>query len=784
MDGDYFQDARQLDTIAGDLVMADWSRGINRGLILALANGERPFSSEESESAKVKTNFSDLTHTSLLHEARTQFANGIFQTGTFISVSTDWSMGQPHKVSQWSSTVEKNLNDPLIESIQYYELLRSEFGNSTLHGIGPSAWKDSYSMIPKPMAVADLLVPTNTELGFDNLPFVFLRKSLTAMQLAGLTMSSKRDPGWNMDVVETCLKWVQSQLKNGLDSTYAECWRPEKWTEEKKQMAGWYMSDRVPTVDVFDIYCYVEPTEKHAGGWVRRMILDSWSNNNNPPTADTPPQRQDRKGLDKKTKNGFLFSSGSRPVHDSWKNFLSVQYADLSAGFPAMHNSVRSLGWLAYSLCHVQNRLKCRILDSTFEALLQYYKVKNMDGVQRALKVELAEQGFIDETIEFVKQQDRWQPNGQFIELGLGMVKGDLDSHSKSFTATPDAGNARTEKTKFQYMAELQRIGALVSAGLNQFYRYQQEQDQEVFRRFCMPGSKDPVVRRARENCLRAGVPEKLINSPEAWRVRHERMMGQGNQTLELMVAESILKISQTMAPDRQQIAYRNYVTALTHNPQMAEEYYPQQQEKNTPAAEQARNDFATTLQGIPVPPVAADTNRMLYTVELLKQLMQRVQQREKGGGMVKPEELQGLALAAQCVKSNLKILAKNKANQKPVEVLGRKLGEIANLLKAFQQRLQQAAKAQQKAQAKNGNGDGGKTGAALIGAIAKAKIKEAEGKQKLAHKDAAFKQDMVHRAITTRADVAEQDLRAAADIHRQNLFDEPEEDDAGGGDN
>jgi hypothetical protein len=199
------------------------------------------------------------------------------------------------------------------------------------------------------------------------------------------------------------------------------------------------------------------------------------------------------------------------------------------------------------------------------------------------------------------------------------------------------------------------------------------------------------------------------------------------------------------------------------------------QQNQNTPAAEQARNDFATCLSGIAVPPVTADKNQVQYTVEFTKQLLQRCQMREKTGGMVKPDELQGLGLAAKCVQDNLKIMAKNKAAAPVVKILSQKFGEAVNLIKAFGQRLQQAQKAQQEAQQQNG--DGGKTASAVIAARTKAKIKEAEARQKMAHKDAAVKQELQHKALRTRADVAALDLKTASEIRRGGLFDEGEPD-------
>lgn len=773
-----FQNAQQLDMLAQDLVWADWRRGINRALILSLANGNPPFTDEEAESAKVKTNVNDLTHTSLLHDARTQYANGFFQQGQYLTCRTDWA--PKHKRDIYSRIIEAGANKPLLDSVQYFESLRSKFGLLVLHGIGPSVWKDSYSLIPKPISVADLLVPTNTELGFDNLPFIYLRKSFTAMELEKLTLSAKRDPGWNMELVKRCLKWVDQEMRGGLDSTYNQYYKPEKWEEESKQEAGWYMADRVPTIDVFDIYAYVESTASQPAGWVRRIILDSWSNPGvSPgPNSSKPERRSDRGDLDTSSKDNFLFSSNSKPVAETWQNIVSVQYADLSAGFPAMHNSVRSLGWLTYAQCHIGNRLKCRFYDSVFEALMQYFQVSSMDDVQRAMKLELANTGFIDDTIQPVKAQDRWQPNSQLIELGLGQNAQDIASHSKSFTQNPDASNSRTEKTKFQYMAELQRMNALVAAGLNQAYTYQKFEDREIFRRLLIPGSKDPLVRRFRENCLRQGVPEKLLNSPEAWDVQHEKMMGQGNQTLEMMVAEELMKLAPGLDPEPQRVVKRNFVTSLTHNPQMAIELVPETPNQNPPAAQQAGWDATQMLKGIPVQP-ATGINHVEYCEAMLKILGERIQAGQKKGGMVAPDELQGMKLMANSVAEHLKILEEDPSQKPVVKKLQDVLTKMGNMIRAFEQRLMAAAKKQQ--QQGQQNGDGGKqaakVAAPIIMAKTKAAIKAAEAKQKLAHKDAQFKQQLTHEAIRAKADIAKTDLVTAADIKRKRMFEESEDD-------
>lgn len=768
-----YDNAQQLDMIGSDLVWADWRRGFNRALINGLANGDPPVTDEEAESANQKVNYNNLKLTMMCHDGRQSFYNGFFQQGQYITAQTDW--GPRHKRSIHAAIVEREANRPLLNSIEYFEAMRSKFALLVLHGIGPSIWRNSYEVIPEALSVGDLLCPVNTLLGFRNLPIVFIRKSFTAKELVALTNSAKRDPGWNMEFVKKCLKWVDSQMKNGLNTSVNEYYKPEKWAEERKQDGGWYMADRVPTIDVFDIYAWVESTSKNKAGWVRRIIIDSWSNSG--PATSTEPQRQTR-DIDKTAKENFLFNSKLRPVADSWQNILSVQYADLSAVAPFMHNSVRSLGWLNYAKCHVSNRLECRFYDSAFEQLMQYFQVDSQDDVQRAMKVELANMGFIDKTIKMIPAAERWQPNAQFFELALQKNDKDMQDSSRGWTNQMNQTNSRTEKTKAQYIAELQQMAAMVSAALNQAYMYQRFEDIELFRRLMIQNSKDPIARQFRENCLRQGVPEKLM-VPEAWDIQHEKMMGQGNQTLEIMVAQEILQMSPGFGPEGQDIAKRNAIIAYTHNPQMALSLVPDKPAKVTRGGEEASRVCSALMQGIQAD-MLPGTNPIEYIEGGLKILAVQVK-KGMASGMVAPDKLQGMQAIGQNLGQHIQQLAQDKTQAQRVKQYGDILGKLMNQIKAFAQRLQAAMKKQQQAAQKNGGGNGetaAKVAVPIILAKTKAKIEEAKAAQKLQHKNMEFHQKLKHRAMETRAGIAKTDLETAANIHRGGMkaFDEGEE--------
>src|SRR5271170_4050029 len=118
-------DARYLDQLCFDLVLADWPRSLQRALINSSANGSPPFTPEEAEQNQLRVNCSDLTMTRLCQQARLQYTNAFLGQGRYFSAQTD--MGAKHKRSLFSTIVAKEANRPYKESIHYYETLQAKF---------------------------------------------------------------------------------------------------------------------------------------------------------------------------------------------------------------------------------------------------------------------------------------------------------------------------------------------------------------------------------------------------------------------------------------------------------------------------------------------------------------------------------------------------------------------------------------------------------------------------------------------------------------------------------
>lgn len=766
-------DARYLDQLCYDLVLADFPRGLQRALINSSANGEKPYTDAEAEENGIRVNCSNLTMTRLCQQARLQYDNGFLGQARYFSAQTD--MGPKHKRSIYSSIVAKEANSPYKESISYWECMQAKFGSLVLHGIGTAIYANADAIEPDPIGIEDALVPGRTLLGFKNLPAFAIRKTFTSNELKLATRRSKRDPGWNMDLVQRCEEWMDEEMTQMAGDNWTDLWSPEKWEEREKEDVGISAGDEAPAIRCFDIYIYREATNKNAAGWIRRIILDSWSTpaiSGGSISMGRNEKMKDKKGESlEPSKNDFLFTSGDRVVADNWNQIVTFQFADLSAVTPRRYHSVRGLGWMEYAVSHLINRQFCKINEAMFEALLQYFKVKSMDDVQRAMKLELANMGIIDETITPVPAAERWQPNVGLIEFGSQMNQSAAEDNARWTTGQPKAQNKERE-SNFQRMADIQQVNALVSAGLNQAYQYQKFEYRENFRRLLRPNSKDPRARQFRANCLRQGVPEKIL-VPEAWDIQSERMMGGGNQTLEMMIANQIMEWRPMLDPEPQRVALRDSIMALTKNPAKALELVPETPNKVTPSVVQATNAATALLNGVEAP-VQTGINHIEYVEEMLKILAQRVLKGKQAGGMVDAKELQGLQAIMQNIQQHIAIIAQDPSQKQRVKKYSEMLSKLGNEIKGFEQRLQQAMQAQQKKQ-QIGNGkldpkDAAKIQATTATAQSKISLAAKSHAQKTAQRQVQFEQGLKQKQEQHQADIASKDLETAANISRGGM--------------
>lgn len=746
------------------LKQADFYRGQNRALINDLFNGVPPYSAQEVEDNRIAVNVNFLESTRLGHDARSQFSNAFQKPGQFFTARTD--RGPVHKRRKWGVTVSKHINRVMKRSLKYMETLRSQFALDVLHGVGPATWQDRERWCPQGRGIEDILIPSNTTLDFENLPFFALQRSFTAPELIKLTRGKHVDPGWNTPAIEACIEYIDKEAQALFGSNYPEVWSPEKIHERIKGDGTFYSGDAVPTIDTFDFYFWSDQGRNR--GWRRRIILDDWGGSlNGGEVKWTRDKKMDF------AKGKFLFDGKARSFADRREEIFHCQFADLSAVAPFRYHSVRSLGFLLYGICHLQNRLRCKMQEATFETLMQLFRVKSMDDVQKALNVQLYNQAFIDETVNPIPAQERWKPNEGLVEMGLRENQSLITQNAASYTQQTNYSQEKTEKTKFQVMAEMNAMQAMVSAGLSQAYEYQNHQYIEIFRRFMIPNSRDSDVRDFRARCLKDGVPENMLVA-EYWDIESERIMGGGNKTLEMTIAGQLMEWRDKFDPDPQRKILRDSVLAITDDPARAEELVPE-----TPTVSDSIHDteavFGTLMTGTPV-----DAKSGLNSVEVagktIVMMAHKVQMIGQQGGVGTPQDILGLSTAAKYASDYIQILSKDPQSKAIVKKLGDSLGKVMNEVKGMAQRQQEMMKKAQEQQ-QQGNGQGGldpkdaaKINAILMTAKVKADNSRQSNAQRTAQRQIQFEQQQKQEREKHEADLASKALETRQDLEHSRL--------------
>lgn len=752
-----FTSAAFVEDTVWTMRLGDYPRSLNRARINDLFNGVAPFTAESIKQTNSVTNVNFLESTKLAQDARGQGLGALTKPVNYFTI-TEVDRGPKHKRKGYASTLTKLINRKAMKnSLKYYETLRSVMANVVLHGIGPVIWDDTEKWCPNALGVEDVLVPSNTKLDMENLPFFAIFRPYTALQLYRLTHGPKVDPGWNMDLVNRCIEDADARIID-FGVPYADVYSPEKMAERMKADSGLYSADSVPTIDAWDFFFYDD--EDGESGWRRRVVLDAnWqlgagglagTSEMNPPSLS---------GMNTKigTKGEFLYDSGDRVYAEKIDQIVHFQFGDLSSVAPFRYHSVRSLGFLMYAVCHLQNRLRCKFNDALFEHMLQYFRVRNLDEYERTLKVNLIEKGVIDETVQFIPNNERWQVDAGLIQLGLAQNRDLMASGSSSYVQQNQFGSNQPEKTATQIMAEVNNNTALIGAALAQAYMYQKFQYMEVARRFCIKDSRDQAVKKFRLQALKAGVPEAVLDS-DCWEIEPDKTMGAGNKTLEMAIADKLMGVRNLFDPEPQRDILRDYTLAVTDDPGRTERLVPEQPVLVTDAVHDAQIAAAALLLGMKVD-VKAGMNHIEYIETMLGQIGLILQQIQAFGGMARPQQLVGIENMVAHIGKHIQILAQDPNEKQRVKQYGDAIGQIMNQVKMYQQRLEQAqqARAQQNGQLRMSPDEAAKVQAIQAQSAAKIESSAKSNAQKTAQRQTQFEITMQQDAQKHAQDMNEQ---------------------------
>lgn len=311
-------------------------------------------------------------------------------------------------------------------------------------------------------------------------------------------------------------------------------------------------------------------------------------------------------------------------------------------------------------------------------------------------------------------------------------------------------------------MSELNATTQLVGAALTQIYQYQVFEGREIMRRFFVANSRDVEVRQARNRMLNQGVPEECLIA-DLWDCQPERVMGDGNRTMELAIAQQLMQYRNLYDPEPQREILRDVTLAITRDPARAKNLVPDQPQVSD-SVMAAQYSAAALMLGLPMP-VKSGINHQEYIEALLADmaiLMKNIGARDNMGT---PAELKGLQGIAQNIAQHIQLLSQDEAEGELVRKYGEQLGQLINALKGFAQRLSE------KMQSQNGDGNEldpevmAKIQAMLIQAKAKAENARESHAQKTAQRQVQFEQETQQRQAADALDLQKKATENALDL-------------------
>ena len=751
---DRWDNASLVNQQVWDWRLADLPRGENRTILDRLYNGDPPFDEALAEENQIEINRNNLEGPNLLGNARRQWNSAMLKAGNFFNIAVH--RGARNMRREYGHTITKHINRVLRKSMPYKEQRRQTGAAVMLHGIGPTHWDTRRGMVPDVVPISSVMVPSETLVSGANIDRFAIFREYTPAQLYTLTHGPKKDPGWQMETVMSQWEYVRQMTQKQPNAT-AYQYMPERIEELAKQDLGFWGSDAVPTIDCWDFYFR---GAKDTDGWYRRIILDwgvTQENYKQYPAGGNPPEKPDN--------SSFLYTSGDRRFANSLNEIIHFNFGDCSAVTPFRYHSVRSLGWMLWGVCDLENRLHCKFNEAIFEQLLWFFRVAGNADMTRIKKALFNHMGVIPAGVAMVKNEERYKPDAALIEMAFNRNQSAMQRFSSSFTQ--DGGKNEKEMTATETMARVNTVNQLVSGMMQLAYEYEEAKDYEICRRACIRTLPDPMAKAFQRACLDDGVPEEILDS-ECWELTEERTLGSGNKQIEMAQVQFLQQLRPKLGPDAQRKVDHISIESALDDAAIAEDLAPLEgQTKVSSSMHDAMLSTERLMRGlifVPSPDMVYED----YVKVWLADLTQMVQGAVESGGMASLADIIGWQTMDRTIESFLQIMDSDEEQADKVRGYRQQLAQQMNEVKAFVQRLQQQMKAQQ-ANGANGNGEAQAAVAAeQAKTLAEIQANQAMAAQKLKNAEASHAQKTAQRQVQFEMDQQREDRRTNAEIRRK----------------
>lgn len=714
-------------------------RAQNRARINSVFNGDNPKTDQEAQADHDHTNTNFLDGTEVIHRARQQCTNALMSPSNFFTVTLE--SGPLMNRAGWGDIITDQIRRIMKGSRLYRETIKSSISQMVLHGIGPSTWMDCEDWCPMARGIDDLLIPSNTLVSLRNLTHFGIKITFTVAELIKFTSGKYVDPGWNKELVATAIQSLKVKKFADTGSGGYDSYRnPEKWVEDLKENSVYFGSDAVPVLHCYDFYFYDSEADEPC--WKRRILVD----------------RTIEGMANADFSNTFLYSS-ERSYGTDVSNILHAQIADGAVVAPARWHSVRSLGYLLYRPCHLQNRLRSRFFDSVFESMNWYFHNVQEGDRERIEKVDLRHLGIIPAGLSWVPANERHHVNFELLNGAMTMNQQLIGEFSSSYTR--DSTSSTKERTATEVLTQAHQAAALLNSMLVDIYDDQIPQYKEICRRLCT--TDHPDSKKFRTRCMALGVDQAVFDV-ESWNIQPEKTIGGGSKVLQIATAEGLMKIRGFLSPQSQSKVDHYYVEAISSDPAMARDLVPLEEQKTTSSQEKATLAWGTLMDGKPVV-FSNDTNRYEIIETWIKMLAMEFKAMQDGAEHLDEHRIIGIGNVINSIKAAIQQVASDETQIEKIKAYLKLLNQFETMLTQAAQLVVDKSQQDQVQQPQIDPKIQAQMQAKVIEAQANADIAEKAAEQKRQHKEIAFQQEQRRRDAKTANDINAMGARTQVEL-------------------
>lgn len=756
-----FDSPSSLLTEITQMLQAQSSTMRNRSLINKLMNGEAPMTEDERREQNLKSNVNFLEGTRLASNAKNQVDSTFFKPARYFSVVLD--KGPLQKRAAYSASITKYINKELKKSFAYKAARESAHAQVVLHGPGPLIWRNRRTPIPSTAGIDDIIVPSGTLTSMENLDRFAVYREMTWNQLYDQACGPVVDAGWNSRYVVALLA---KMFKTGVEPIYqGNRWMfPEKLAEDVKEGAAQSASSSLPKVMAWDFFFRDEDSDK----WNRRMIVDFGSIDTET-IKDKDPIRQGEH---------FLYERDD--YADDWHQIIHWYIGNCSNVAPFRYYSVRSIGYLLYGVCMIQNKLRNRFSDHMFQQLLTWFRNVSDDSREKLGMIDLQNYGVMPDGVSMVTANERHAADYNLIQIGLQQGR-QLMAESVQGFVPEMVGDQDKVMTAQEFIGRMNMSIAMTSAVTSQLAEQSKQEYQEILRRFCIKDNPDPMVKRFRDNLRKVEVPLDMLDM-EALEVVPEHTSGGGNKAAELNITQAMMQeFYMLVDPEAQRLIARKRALALTDNADEAFLLFPDAPKPPSDDVQYAQTAYAVLMLGIPFAKKEG-INHIAYASMLLTMMQTTLQQvaaavEQPNGAAIAADKIVGLFNVATHIQEEINIIGRDERQVDKAKQLFKALTELSTLLQNVAKQLMASEESQ--------NAQGGIPPEKLakiqeiqlMGQVtreekARAAAEKQQQKDIAFHaeslrRDAAVAEDVRQKRLLTQVEVESIDLKTRAEILR-----------------